>query len=114
MMREYGLQDDYQLCIGRKYSIRTYQCLFGPNGIACNNAKLGIALMWTSPDSKQRGVIPIGEIENSQRDLEFELNYEFSEAQLRGSVEFSTIIYLKEAALRFGERNIWLINMDVF
>ena len=85
--------DDYQLCIGRKYSIRTYQCLFGPNGIACNNAKLGIALMWTSPDSKQRGVIPIGEIENSQRDLEFELNYEFSEAQLRGSVEFSTIIY---------------------
>ena len=48
--------------------------------------------MWTSPDSKQRGVIPIGEIENSQRDLEFELNYEFLEAQLRGSVEFSTII----------------------
>ena len=35
--------DDYQLCIGRKYSIRTYQCLFGPNGIACNNAKLGKA-----------------------------------------------------------------------
>ena len=62
--------DDYQLCIRRKYSIRTYQCLFGSNGIACNNAKLGIALMWTSPDSKQRGVIPIGEIENFQRDLE--------------------------------------------
>ena len=45
--------DDYQLCIRRKYSIRTYQCLFGPNGIACNNAKLGIALMWTSPDSNK-------------------------------------------------------------
>ena len=99
--------DDYQLCIGRKYSIRTYQCLFGPNGIACNNAKLGIALMWTSPDSKQRGVIPIGEIENSQRDLEFELNYEFSEAQLRGSVEFSTIIYLKEAGTPlWGEEHL--------
>jgi hypothetical protein len=81
--------------------------LFGPNGIACNNAKLGIALMWTSPDSKQRGVIPIGEIENSQRDLEFELNYEFSEAQLRGSVEFSTIIYLKEAGTPlWGEEHL--------
>lgn len=99
--------DDYQLCIRRKYSIRTYQCLFGPNGIACNNAKLGIALMWTSPDSKQRGVIPIGEIENFQRDLEFELNYEFSEAQLRGSVEFSTIIYLKEAGTPlWGEEHL--------
>ena len=59
------------------------------------------------PDSKQRGVIPIGEIENSQRDLEFELNYEFSEAQLRGSVEFSTIIYLKEAGTPlWGEEHL--------
>lgn len=89
--------DDYQLCIRRKYSIRTYQCLFGINGVACSNAKLGIALMWTSSDSKQRGVIPVGIIENSQRDLELELNFEFGEAQLRGNVEFSTIIYIKEA-----------------
>lgn len=89
--------NDYQLCIRRKYSVRTYQCLFGINGIACRNAKLGIALMWTSSDSKQRGVIPIGTIENSQRDLELELNYEFAVAQLRGAVEFSTIIYIKEA-----------------
>lgn len=99
--------DDYQLCVRRKYSIRTYQCLFGVNGIACNNAKLGIALMWTSFDSKQRGVIPIGIIENSQRDLDLELNYEFGEAQLRGDVEFSTIIYIKEAGTPlWGEEHL--------
>ncbi|MEG0720149.1 MAG: hypothetical protein RR446_00045 [Lachnospiraceae bacterium] len=89
--------DDYSLCLRRRYSIRTYQCLFGENGIACKNATLGLALMWTSSDSKQRGVIPIGDIENSSRDLEFLLNREFAEAQLRGIVEFSTVIYLKSA-----------------
>ncbi len=87
--------DDYNLGIKRHYSLRTYKCLFGEKGIACNNAVLGLALMWTSPDSKQRGVIPIGDIENSEKDLEMDLNYEFMEAQLRGDVEFTTIIYLK-------------------
>lgn len=89
--------DDYNLCVKRRYSLRTYQCLFGENGIACKNAVLGLALMWTSADSKQRGVIPIGDIENSQRDIDMSLNYEFSEAQLRGDVEFTTVIYLKNA-----------------
>lgn len=99
--------DDYTLCIRRQYSIRTYQCLFGKDGIACTNAKLGIALMWTSSDSKQRGVIPIGNIENSPRDLELVLNYEFAIAQLRGDVEFSTIVYLKEAGTPlWGEEHL--------
>lgn len=87
--------DDYSLCVRRRYSLRTYQCLFGANGIACKNAILGLALMWTSTDSKQRGVIPIGDIENSSKDLELTLDYKFIEAQLRGNVEFTTVVYLK-------------------
>lgn len=89
--------DDYNLCLKRHYSLRTYQCLFGENGIACKNAVLGLALMWTSADSKQRGVIPIGDIKNSQRDIDMNRNYEFLVAQLRGDVEFTTVIYLKNA-----------------
>lgn len=89
--------NDYNLCIRRRYSLRTYQCLFGENGIACRNATLGLALVWTSSDSKQRGVIPIGEIVNSSRDLDLVLNQEFAEAQLRGVVEFTTNIYIKSA-----------------
>lgn len=89
--------DDYSLCIRRRYSFRTYQSLFGENGIACKNASLGLALMWTSADSKQRGVVQIGEIKNSMEDLEFRLDYEFPKAQLRGSVEFATVLYIKSA-----------------
>ncbi len=89
--------DDYNLCIRRRYSLRTYQCLFGEKGIACKNAVLGLALVWTSADSKQRGVLKIGDIRNSSQDIELTLNYEFLEAQLRGIVEFTTVIYIKEA-----------------
>lgn len=89
--------NDYNLCIRRRYSLRTYQCLFGEKGIACKNAVLGLALVWTSADSKQRGVLKIGDIRNSPQDLELRLNHEFLKAQLRGIVEFTTVIYIKEA-----------------
>jgi len=89
--------DEYNLCIRRKYSLRTYQCLFGKNGIACKNAVLGLAIVWTSADSKQRGVLPICELKNSIEDTEFMLEHDFSVAQLRGIVEFTTVIYIKEA-----------------
>lgn len=99
--------DDYNLCIRRKYSIRTYQCLFGEKGIACRNAVIGIAMIWTSSDSKQRGVIPIGDIVNSSEDLKFSLDYEFSKAQLRGAIELTTILYLKDAGTPvWGEEHL--------
>ncbi len=91
--------DDYNLCFKRKYSLRTYQYLFGENGVACKNAVLGLAIVWTSADSKQRGVIEIGEIRNSNDELELELDYEFSKAQLRGIVEFTTIVYIKKTGI---------------
>ena len=53
-------QDDYNFCFRRRYCLRTFQCLFGATGIACKSARLGLAIVWTSTDSKQRGVIPVG------------------------------------------------------
>lgn len=87
--------DNNNLCIRRKYSFKTYQCLFGQDGIACSNAIIGVALRWTSSDSKQRGVIEIGSLFNSTDDKEFILDYEFPTSQLRGMLELSSIVYLK-------------------
>ena len=89
--------DDYHLCVHRNFTLKTYQCLFGKNGIACRNAVLGLALMWTSADSKQRGVIPFGELDYSMQTYQFRMKHEFKKAQLRGNVEFSTILYIKNA-----------------
>lgn len=87
--------DDYNFCMRRNYSLQNYKCLFGENGLACSNAVLGLALVWTSADSKQRGAVEIGEIHNDSTPLEFRLAYEFKRAQLRGMIDFSTVLYIK-------------------
>lgn len=89
-------QDDNNLCFRRKYCLRTFQCLFGENGIVCSNAKLGIGIQWTSPDSKQRGVVPIGTFSVEDQIIEVEAEKFFGKAQLRGEVNFSTVLYIAE------------------
>lgn len=87
-------QDDYALCFRRSYTLRTFQCLFGPDGIACEDAELGLAIIWSSADSKQRGVVRTGTF-NCQSDIfEITAEKEFEKAQLRGEVTFTTVLYL--------------------
>ncbi|SHN64626.1 hypothetical protein SAMN02745247_02828 [Butyrivibrio hungatei DSM 14810] len=90
-------QDNNNLCFRRKYCLRTFQCLFGENGVACTNASLGIGIQWTSLDSRQRGVIPISVFDASDTILEIEAEKKFGKAQLRGEVCFSTILYIAKA-----------------
>lgn len=94
-------QDDNNLGLRRKYCLRTFQCLFGPKGLACQNAKLGLAIQWTSPNSRQRGVIRIGEFCSTDQIIEAEAEKIFGKAQLRGEVTFTTILYIAKA----GEPN---------
>lgn len=89
-------QDDYDLGFKRKYCLRTFQCLFGKNGIASINSKLGLAIVWTSSDSKQRGVVEIGKFSYTDRILDIEVEKNFGKAQLRGEVNFTTILYISE------------------
>ena len=90
-------QDDYNICFRRRYCLRTFQCLFGENGIACQNATLGLAIIWTSSDSKQRGVIPVGTFGAGDQILDKKAEKCFGKAQLRGEVTFSTVLYLADA-----------------
>ena len=90
-------QDDYNLCLRRRYCLRTFQCLFGESGLACRSAKLGLALVWTSSDSKQRGVVPIGCFSCEDTILDALVEKEFGKAQLRGEVTFSTVLYIADA-----------------
>ena len=92
-------QDDNNLCFRRKYCLRTFQCLFGSNGIACSNATLGLAIQWTSSDSRQRGVVKVGEFSADDDILEAEVEHHFLKAQLRGEVNLITILYLADAGV---------------
>lgn len=87
--------DEYNFSINRQYKFNNYNTLFGENGIACSDSVVGIAVVWTSANSKQRGIIDVGEINNKYEELYFNMEYFFDKAQLRGDVEFTTIIYIK-------------------
>lgn len=56
-------------------------------------------MIWTSSDSKQRGVIQIGSFGNTDNILDAVAEKEFDVAQLRGEVDFSTVLYIAEAGI---------------
>ena len=95
--------DEYNFCLERKYMIRSHKCLFGKDGIACANAELGIAAIWTSSESRQRGVIKGGSFTKANSTVNTEIKHEFKTAQLRGRVDFSVVIYIKDPGRAFGD-----------
>lgn len=106
--------DKYNLCIKRSIALKHYKTLFGPDGLACGDAKLGLSLVWTSPDSRQRGAEPIMTISACEEDfVEGEIDVEFSQAKLRGDVNFSVILYIAEAG-NPGEDETHLANEEGF
>ena len=98
--------DENNLCIRRAVALKKFKKLFGPDGIACRNATIGVSVIWTSPDSRQRGAKSVLTISISKEDLaeekdhtfaEGELEIDFSDARLRGNVNFSTVLYIANA-----------------
>lgn len=85
---DFGLE--YKCCL------KSVQCLFGFSGIACNTAVLGLAIVWKSSDSKQRGVIPIGTFTYDDKSFDASIKKQFGKAQLRGQLDFTTILYIAE------------------
>lgn len=114
--------DKYNLCVRRSVAVRKFRKLFGPDGLACRNARLGISLVWTSSDSRQRGAEPvmtfdIGNVNTADKVdhtfAEGEIDIDFSSAKLRGDVTFSTVLYIAEAGTP-GEDETHLANEEGF
>ena len=85
--------------IRRSFEMSNLKSLFGSSGIVCGGAKLGIALMWTSQESRQRGSIDIGSFNISDDYKRFHLEHHFLAGQFRGKVHFETVLYIKEKGL---------------
>ena len=100
--------DKYNLCIKRTVAVKNYRRLFGPDGLACRNARLGLSIVWTSPDSRQRGAEPIVDFGVSEEQFaekddhtfaEGEIDFEFVCAKIRGDVNFSVALYIAKAGI---------------
>ncbi len=100
--------DKNNLQIKRTVALKNYRKLFGPYGLACKNAKLGLSLVWTSPDSRQRGAEPIIAFDISKEQLigkedhtfvEGEIDFEFSCPKIRGDIRFAIVLYIAESGV---------------
>lgn len=99
--------NDYNIGLHRHFEFKDVNILFGENGVACTDAVIGVGIVWTSTDSKQRGVIPVGEIHNNCNKISFDADFMFEEAQLRGEILLSTILYIKKAGMVLeGEQHL--------
>ena len=70
--------------IRRQMLLQNTGCLFGEGGITGKEATLGVALIWASADSRQRGAVRLGEITSKAGDTIIDLSADFQPAQFRG------------------------------
>lgn len=114
--------DKYNICIKRSIVLRKYRKLFGPEGLACKNAKLGVSVVWKSHDSRQRGAEPVIVFGINEKDFndghdhtfaDAELEINFHCAKLRGDVILSTVLYIAETG-KPDEDELHLANEEGF
>ena len=87
--------DEYSLNVRQTIFIKKPSRLFGPNGIACASSILTAAIVWKSADSRQRGIIKLGDIVNNRHPCELSGSFTFAKGSLRGNITFETQLFIK-------------------
>lgn len=88
--------DDYSLILKKDMALLNCNRMYGPEGLVPEDAVLGVALIWKSSDSKQRGAKHICDVKNQQEEQTWHIKHEFPRGALRGRVSISIVIYLKK------------------
>lgn len=68
----------------------------GAVAVACHDAKIGVATLWHSQSSFQRGVIEHGEISNSNKPCEIVISGSLPKGTFRDSVSLEVILYISQ------------------
>lgn len=109
--------DEYDLMVKKRVQIGNVNHFFGKNGVACQDAELGIAMEWMSPSSRQRGTsIAMDSIKysySSSNSVDLEINLNFKKAFLRGQVAFRIILFLRKSG-HPSLHEMYLANQEGF
>lgn len=89
--------ETHDLSIRRSCIIKDPSSWFGKDGVAPQNAIIGVAQQWISAKSELRGIIPMGEISVHDRNVELSYEHVFPRNTIKGSLILKTVVYLKEA-----------------
>lgn len=87
--------EQHDMIISREVIITNPAFLFGPGGVACSDAEIGIALMWSSKASNQRGVFAGDSFRAGVGSKKFVVSGKFSKGQLRDKFQISVILYIR-------------------
>mgnify|MGYP001195773627 CR=1 FL=1 len=97
---------EHDLCLKRTFVLNNAFFLFGENGVAPQEAEIGLAVMWTSKASNQRGTILIDKFRYEPgKSLEFKVDGSFASGLLKTNVKLQTILYLKEPGRKKPNEN---------
>ncbi len=90
--------EDEGLLFSKTINIAYPRLLLGVNGIACAGATIGICIMWTNKTLTQTGcILPESDIETEMgRSCCF--NHSFEPGTIKGDLELSVILYIKQRA----------------
>lgn len=93
--------DKYPLHYKRELTIYNPSSLYGSGekAIAAKNAKIGLALRWTSKGSKRRGAIKISNIPCQEESIVIPIIGSFPASDLYGEITLSLIIYISESGV---------------
>lgn len=84
------------LVVERSFEINNPKILFGDNGITTDEGLLGVGVHVYSRSSNFQTTIPINvTLSNNSRSVLVEFRHEFNPAQIKGEVDFSLFVYLK-------------------
>ena len=86
--------DLYELKVKVRIDIEKATKLYGAEGVVPNNAKIGVAFVWCSSTSKNRGSYKLGEIKKQDDLQSFEEEIVFEKAKLRGVVTLYLDFYI--------------------
>lgn len=85
------------LIIRKKCTISNPAILFGSSGIAPRDAVIGVAIIWISSKSDQRGVVACGCFDAESSKVEISAECRFDKSCIKGSIQLQLILYLKES-----------------
>lgn len=88
--------DSYNFSIEGVLQLHNVQSLFENEGVVPEGCTVGIGMVWKSKTSNVRGAETIGAFKKTHGELKFPFRKVFGRASLRGTVELSFQLFIKE------------------
>ncbi len=98
------------LRIVRKVTLEYPNMLKGKAGIACEEAEIGICIIWTNRALTQMGYIMPETMVRSGNSEIYNFKYEFPPGEIKGDLTLDTVVYIKSAAINVKDEEKHLIN----